>query len=152
MNFLHGVVQVNPVHIYALCVFFGYLYLSKTGRLPNVESIRKLTSMLDDKGGNILVLGLLTVFFFEVAIKLFYYSFHLMDEADGHIRADNAILLMALNMASTGAFSTVMGALLTTMKGAMTVPPPDATTSGGLKISSTGNGYTTNVSAQKESV
>lgn len=130
--FLSFLSKINPIHIYAALVVIGYIYLARIGRLPAVESIRKFTSMLDDKGGNILVLGLFSCWFFVVTVKLFYHAITMI--SNGQIKADDAILLMALNTVSSSAFGTCFGALLKTLSGALTVAPPNASTSGGLQI------------------
>ena len=124
--------SMNVIHVYTILVLIAYVYLARYGRLPAVESIRKFTSMLDDRGGNILVLGLLTAWFFVVTVKLFYHAITMI--SNNAIKADDAILLMALNTVSSSAFGTCFGALLKTMSGALTVAPPNATTAGGLSI------------------
>lgn len=132
--FWDHVFSINPIHVYAMIGLLTFLYLVKTDKLPTPEALRKMISMLDDRGGNILVLGLFAAWFFVVTVKLFYHAFAVMQ--DGVIKADNAILLMALNTVSSGAFGTCFGALLKTMSGAMTVPPPQATSPAGGQIPS----------------
>jgi hypothetical protein len=122
MTFFQWINHLNAAHVYAVLLIFVYIYLAERDKLPAVESIRKFTSMLDDTGGNILVLGLLTSWFFVVTVKLFYFAITLIK--NGQIKADDAILLMALNTVSSSAFGTSFGALLKTLKGALTVPPP----------------------------
>ena len=123
---------VSHVDFYIVLFLITILLLVKYDKVPQVESIRRFTSMLDDRGGNILVLLLLTVWFFSKTVSLFYWAFGSM--ASGYIKADNAILILALNTVSAGAFGTCFGALLKTMNGSMTVAPPNATTGGGTPI------------------
>lgn len=124
--------SINRVDVWILFVIIFILYLAKIGRLPSVESMRRFTAMLDDRGGNILVLALFTVWFVSVTIKMFYSALGMI--GNNYIRADNAILLMALNTISSGFAGTCFGALIKTMSGAMTVAPPNASTGGGVHI------------------
>lgn len=124
MNTAAVLTSINPIHVYAAAAFSAYLYLASKDKLPQVESIRKFTSMLDDRGGNIAVLGLLTSWFFIVTVKLFYHAISMI--SNGQIKADDAILLMALNTVSSTFAGTCFGALLKTMNGSLTVPPPGA--------------------------
>jgi hypothetical protein len=129
---------MNPVHLYVLLGIISFLYLSTTDRLPPVESIRKLISTLDDRGGNILILGLLTSWFFIVTVKLFYHAISMI--SNGQIKADDAILLLALNTVSSGFAGTCFGALLKTMTGSQTVPPPSVNPGPGTMATVTASG------------
>lgn len=121
---LQFVAHLNPVHIYAVAFLWVYVYLARRGLLPPVETIRKFTSMLDDRGGNILVLGLLTSWFFVVTVKLFYHTIGMI--SNGQIKPDDAIMLDALNTVSGTFAGTCFGALLKTLTGSTTVPPPSS--------------------------
>ena|ERR1700690_3515576 len=99
-------------------IYSLFLYL---GRLPSMESLQKFVTILDTKGGNILVLVLLALYFFHDATVMYYV---LIDKIkDGTIATDNGIALNGL-MFATGAFSGVSGALLKVMSGADPKPAP----------------------------
>jgi hypothetical protein len=132
LQILQWIFSANPVHVYGVIAMLIYWNLASKGKLPQVESIRRFASMLDDRGGNILVLGLLTCWFFIVTVKLFYHAIAM--SAAGMIKENDAIMLLALNTVSSGFAGTCFGALLKTMNGAMTVAPPNATTPAGLPL------------------
>jgi hypothetical protein len=135
MNILSQILSgINRADFYIVLTIATFVYLARKGMLPSTESIRRLTSMLDDRGGNILVLMSMTIWFVAMTGKLFYYSFHEMES--GVLKPDNAILLMALNTMSGTFAGTCFGALLKTMSGSMTVAPPNASTAGGMSIAS----------------
>ena len=105
-----------------LILYALFLYL---GKLPPMESIQRLATMLDTKGGNIIVLVALALYFFHSA-NVFYYS--VLDKIhDGTIASDNGIALNGLTFA-TGAFSGIIGALLKVMSGTEAPAPPGTST------------------------
>lgn len=84
-------------------------------KLPTIDSLHALAEVVNSRGGNILVLIGLTVFFFMVSVKLFYKVIDF--EVGGYIKQDDAFVLMALQFVMgtmTGGFSA---ALLKTMNG-----------------------------------
>ena len=107
-----------------LILYFLFLYL---GKLPSMESMQKFVTMLDTKGGNIMVLVLLALYFFHDAQVMYYIVIDKIK--DGTLSTDNGIALNGL-MFATGAFSGVSGALLKVMSGAD--PKPGANSLGTL--------------------
>jgi fumarate reductase subunit D len=107
---------MNPYHYIAIAVvvilYCLFLYL---GKLPSMESVQRLATLLDTKGGNIIVLTSLALYFFHDATVMYYVVIDKIK--DGTITADNGIALNGL-MFATGAFSGVSGALLKVMSGA----------------------------------
>jgi hypothetical protein len=104
-----------------LVLYSLFLYLDK---LPQMDSIQRLATMLDSKGGNIIVLVGLALYFFHDAQVMYYVVIDKIK--DGTITADNGIALNGL-MFATGAFSGVSGALLKVMSGSEPAPPPGTT-------------------------
>lgn len=100
-----------------------YAFFLYTRRLPSMESFQKFANVLDTKGGNIIVLVTLMLYFFHDAQVMYYVVIDKIK--DGTITADNGIALNGL-MFATGAFSGISGALLKVMSGAP--PEPTSTT------------------------
>lgn len=123
---------MHPYHYLAITVVIVLLSLFQyLGKLPSMDSLQKLTSLLDTKGGNIIVLTALALYFFHDA-QIMYYI--VLDKIkDGTITADNGIALNGL-MFATGAFSGVIGALLKVMSG--TEPKTNNAQSATLEIKS----------------
>lgn len=128
----HFLNSITHFDFYVVITIVTFIYCAKRGLLPSTEAVRRLTSMLDDRGGNILVLVVLTSWFVVMTVKMFYFAIDQI--ANKHVTADNAILLMALNTIASGFAGTCFGALLKTMSGSMTVAPPNASTSGGTLL------------------
>jgi len=118
--------MINQVHYLGFGVAFLLVYaaLLYFGKLPSMESTQKFVTMLDTKGGNILVLVALALYFFHDAQVMYYVVIDKIK--DGTITADNGIALNGL-MFATGAFSGVSGALLKVMSGADPKPQPGTT-------------------------
>ena len=112
---------MSPYHYLAIAfvvsLYCLFLYL---GRLPSMESLQKFATVLDTKGGNIIVLVALALYFFHDAQVMYYIVIDKIRE--GTITADNGIALNGL-MFATGAFSGVSGALLKVMSGQEPKPP-----------------------------
>lgn len=114
-----------PYHYLAIALALGlYSLLLHFGKLPSMEAVQKFVTMLDTKGGNILVLVALALYFFHDAQVMYYIVIDKIK--DGTITADNGIALNGL-MFATGAFSGVSGALLKVMSGADPKPSPGTT-------------------------
>jgi hypothetical protein len=112
-----------------------YLVLAIANKLPAVESIRRLMSALDDRGGNIVVLVALTVWFFAQAIYMFYYAINMI--GSGKIDGKDAVLLMGLQFVTGVAFGGSFGALLKTLNGQVSTSPPSPNFIPGADVSRT---------------
>lgn len=97
----------------ALCgVFLAFMFMWYKGKLPTTGELQDLTTILNSRGGNILILAIASVYFFHRA-EIMYYAVVEMIKA-GTIGADNGIALNGLTF-DTGAFGSAFGALLKTM-------------------------------------
>lgn len=85
------------------------------GKLPSIHSFRILLTSVNSKGGNILLLFALSVFFFVTGIKFVYWTIERMLE--GKLTADNAIVAQGFNWISGAAFGMVLSAGLKAMTG-----------------------------------
>jgi hypothetical protein len=112
-----------------------YVLLKMTNNLPAVESIRRLMSALDDRGGNIVVLVALTVWFFAQAIYMFYFAINMI--GSGKIDGKDAVLLMGLQFVTGVAFGGSFGALLKTLNGQVSTSPPSPNFIPGSDVSRT---------------
>lgn len=96
-------------------IFMTMVVLAIMRRLPDPWAVKHYVSALNDRGGNIIVLSLLTMWFFSVSVRIFYYAFELLSQKK--LEADNAILLMSVQFVTSSAFGGSFGALLKTMTG-----------------------------------
>lgn len=101
--------------IVLLLVFFTFIAMMYLRRLPEPWVIKHYLSAINDRGGNIVVLSLLSAWFFSISVRIFYYSFELLSQK--RLEPDNAILLMAVQFVTSSAFGSSFGALLKTMTG-----------------------------------
>jgi hypothetical protein len=98
-----------------LILFTTFVVLAVMRRLPEPWMVKHYFSALNDRGGNILVLVLMSAWFFSVSVRIFYYAFELLGQKK--LDPDNAILLMAVQFVTSSAFGGSFGALLKTMTG-----------------------------------
>jgi hypothetical protein len=119
-SILQGITRQD---VYVILIVSVYLFLAVSNKLPAVESIRRFISTLDDRGGNIVVLAGFSAWFFTASIRLFYYAISLI--ANGKIDAKDAILMMALTWVTGSVFGGSFGALLKTLNGQVSTPPPN---------------------------
>ena len=86
-----------------------YLFGMWKDKLPSTAAIRDIVNILDSKGGNILILVTLMMYFFHRTEQFYYAVTQLI--AEGKIANDNGVALNAL-LFCTGAFGSVLGAFL----------------------------------------
>jgi hypothetical protein len=103
-----------------------YFVLAYTKKLPSVESIQSLATVVNTKGGNILALAAFTLVFFFTGLGLIYWALNRI--AEGKLTADNAVLMMGLSWILGSAFGGSFSAMLKVMSGE-NPPPPSGTTS-----------------------
>jgi hypothetical protein len=101
--------------IVLVVVFLTLVVLAVMRRLPEPWMVKHYLSAINDRGGNIVVLALMSAWFFSISVRIFYYSFELLSQKK--LEADNAILLMAVQFVTSSAFGSSFGALLKTMTG-----------------------------------
>lgn len=87
---------------------------------PNIDSLTRLVDMINTKGGNIIILMWLSVYFYHDTMAAYWSVVELIKS--GTIASDNGIALNALTFSST-AFGAVSGALLKVMSGEESKPP-----------------------------
>lgn len=101
--------------IVLLFIFLTLVVLAVMRRLPEPWMVKHYVSAVNDRGGNIIVLCLMSAWFFSVSVRIFYYAFDLLSQKK--LDPDNAILLMAVQFVTSSAFGGSFGALLKTMTG-----------------------------------
>jgi len=94
-----------------LLVFWLILRLTRSE--PGVYSMKMFINLANSKGGNILVLLFLSVYFFRAAMNLFYHGLGLVEA--GKFDSTNAVLMMALQFVTGVAFGGAFSAMLKTM-------------------------------------
>lgn len=114
----------REVQIAASAIFLAIMFMWYKGRMPSTGQLQDLTTILNSRGGNILILIIASVYFFHRA-EIMYYAVVEMIKA-GTIGSDNGIALNGLTF-DTGAFGSAFGALLKTMS--PDAPSPAASTS-----------------------
>jgi len=103
-----------------------YMTMAYRRVLPSVSSIQELATVVNTKGGIVIVLGSMSSFFFVITIWLIYVI--IQDLKSHSLREDNAIVLLALQFCMNNAFSLCLGAMLKTMTGENPVLPGTTTT------------------------
>jgi hypothetical protein len=94
------------------------------GKLPSVDSIQALAAVTNSKGGNILVLGTMSLIFFFTAMRLTYWCLDRM--IDGKLTADNAVVMMGLTFVTGSAFGGSFSSMLKAMSGENAKIPEDS--------------------------
>ena len=113
-----------------MAVVLGWLTLMQCyGKLPSVNSIQSLAQVVNTKGGNILVLGAMSMVFFYAAIHLIYWTIERMME--GKLKPENAVIMMGLTFVTGTAFGGAFSSMLKAMSGEPSESPnvstpPDA--------------------------
>ena len=106
----------DDIYVVLATIVAGMLVITLwTRQTPNVNSVRLFSEMLNSRGGNILLLAGLTVYFFHHALKLFYVI--LQQVQAGTLKENNAVALMGIQFVTTTAFGGFSGSLLTMMQG-----------------------------------
>jgi hypothetical protein len=103
-----------------LC-FIGMWY---KGKLPSIGELQDLTTILNSRGGNIMILAAASVYFFYRSEHMYVKVIELVNS--NKMTADNGIALNGLTF-DTGAFGAAFGALLKTMS--PDAPSPVSSTS-----------------------
>jgi len=112
---IQSIFGLSGWYIGAVLLVVVWMALLYTKRQPEVSSMREFVGLLNSRGGVILVLMGLAVYFFRTGIELFY--FILSQLRDGKLTEQNAIALMALQFVTGTAFGGAFGALLSVMTG-----------------------------------
>lgn len=84
-------------------------------KLPSSRDLHDFLGALNSRGGNILILGAMSIAFFRTAIQVFYWAMDKM--VDGKLSADNAILLSCLTFVTGTAFGGAFSSMLKGMTG-----------------------------------
>lgn len=79
------------------------------------KQLRELVSILNTKGGNILLLSFFSMAFFYSSMQMFYFGLNLI--VDKKISPENAVLLMGIAFVTGSAFGGAFGALITMLSG-----------------------------------
>lgn len=113
-NFYHSVNPIANLVIFFILVLCG-LVLQLRGKAPKMSSMREFVNLANTRGGNIVVLSVFSIWFFQSSMRLFYYAFD--EVAEKRLTVDNALIMMALQFVTGAAFGGAFGAMLKTMTG-----------------------------------
>ena len=101
------------IMVWAFVLLFVILLWYK--KLPAISSWHEFFNAVNSRGGNIVLLGILSIAFFRAAMQMFYWS---MDKiVDGKLSADNAILLAGVTFVTGSAFGGAFSSMLKGMTG-----------------------------------
>lgn len=100
---------------FAFFIIVWWSFLWWFGRVPKIESIKQFFEALNTKGGNILILLVMSVVGAFATTRMFYYLVQL--SVDGKLQQDNAYALMGLAFLTNQLTGAFIGALLKTMTG-----------------------------------
>ena len=98
--------------IFSLIAIAVFIWFKK---YPPMEDIASLSNVLNSRGGNILVLIILSILFFQVGMKFMYYLMDLI--VQNKLSPDNAMAMLGIQWCTGAAFGGAFGALLKTMTG-----------------------------------
>ena len=113
---MHELAAISRFDIWtAVILTLFVLLIWRTGLRFSVAGTQELVTVLNTKGGIMLVLGSFSLFFFIATIWVFYTI--LQDIKAGALREDNAVALLALQFCMNSAFSLCLGEMLKTMTG-----------------------------------
>lgn len=103
--------------IYVPIILFiaAWAFMQWHGKLPSTDSIQALATISATKGGNIIILLVMSLAFFYSGLRLIYYC--LGQSIDGKVATDNAVMMLAITFVTGTAFGATLGALLKTMTG-----------------------------------
>ncbi len=106
--------QFDPMDIYIAlgAAFLTVAMLGWADKLPTTPQLQDIMTILNSRGGNILVLSILTVYFFWRSEHMYYVV--LAQIQSNSLTSDNGIALNGLSF-DTGVASAAFGALLKTM-------------------------------------
>lgn len=111
----HFVELVNWNVVYGGLFLLWLTYMLRNKLFPGEESFSGFATVINSRGGNIVLLAVMSLFFFVHSMRLIY---QLIDMAkDGKIDATNAIAMMGIQFVTGSAFGGSFGALLKTMTG-----------------------------------
>lgn len=125
--------------VFTLVIFFTIVLMQWNKKLPTIDSLNRLTSVLNARGGNILVLLILVVFFYASAMKFFYWTIERIME--GKLTADNALVATGVTFVTGTAFGMVLSPMLKAMTG-------ESSTSRTSDILPSGGSVTTNTTTE----
>ena len=91
-----------------------YMALAFGNRLPSIDTFQKFVSVLNSRGGNILILAVFSLYFFRGAMHLVY---HLLAMQQDVITKQDSIVMTAMGFVTGTAFGGAWGAMLKSMTG-----------------------------------
>ena len=110
-------VSMFPV-LAALIIVVACAYL-KT--YPSMDSLERLANLLNSKGGNILMLAFMSLFFFLIGVRFLYWTVERIIE--GKLTADNAVVSLGVSWITGAAFGGAFSSMLKSMTGEATTTP-----------------------------
>lgn len=93
------------------------------GKLPTIETFTKLVDTLNTRGGNILILLVLSAFGMFASVRMLYYLVQL--SVDGRLQQDNSFALLSISFLTNTITGAFIGALLKTMSGDTEIKHPE---------------------------
>lgn len=107
------------------CLVTLWAFMQWNHKLPTVQSVQDLATAVNSRGGNILVLGGFSLFFFVAALRFTYWV--ISRESDGKVTVESSVAMAAFTWMTGSAF----GGAFTSMVKAMTGESSKARSSDG---------------------
>lgn len=111
-NIFGAFTHVDAVILTTVVIWAVLNYLNL---LPDIASVQKLIGIMNDRGGNLVQLLFLTIYFFKWSVWFFIYSMNKVE--NGNLTKDDTIMIMAITFVTGTAFGGAWGAFLKTMTG-----------------------------------
>jgi hypothetical protein len=114
------------LHAAPIILLIAYGLFAKFKILPTTEGVQDFASMLNSKGGNILILGTFSLFFFITGMRMVYWC--LEQNIEGKLSADNAVMMMGITFVTGSCFGGSFSSMLKVMSGESPVTASTSTT------------------------
>lgn len=103
------------IFFWALAALFVGAFFWWKGKFPSIETFAKFIELINTKGGNILVLLLVSLIGTYTSVRFLYYIVQL--SVDGKLQQDNSFALLAISFLTNTLTGAFIGAMLKTMTG-----------------------------------
>lgn len=114
----------KPEIWWPIIVFVTLVILFANNKLPTIDGFARFVALADSKGGNILILLILTMWTITMSVRFGYYAIHALHAAQvsGTPPSSDAVYQVILTWLTGSVSSGFMGALIKTMSGEHPAP------------------------------
>lgn len=112
---MFNAIAQRPQILFTFLFFAGVFALLWANKMPSIQGVIDCANVLNSKGGNLLLLAIMSGWFFYEALKFAYHLLYMTSHSE--ITPDNAIALSMFSFVTGTAFGGAFGALLKGMSG-----------------------------------